>query len=540
MHKAAKDREKRRSVVNVDKNEVHTHNNTEKGSPSKDGNIRKYAGIGPESVAIYSEQSTFEHLSEEVCSGLAEDLSYKLRYIIHDALIKARLSGRNYILSTDIDATFIDLNIEKIYGTSATPNWISLGDQNVYYLEDPVVNLIEVAEQECSFVQPGDVVVTKQWLPDTKDSKTLKTYFEIMCLAIVSNDMTAQKFALTDIKTNNLIGPIIKWFYHFGYFLLSKDITYDCLTLSALSLINSLERNPVAPLCVCEKQLKLLVRLILQRLLRSATTIEVLKPMCSILAILSRRLPIRELVMAKLNQKIPEVKENFTVPIMHILNAIGLDAIREIFVPYMDFLLLRVEADLNPEFTSAVLQTYSILCRHYEQANVVDEAFYNIFGDSLCSHWDYVDQKVPDKLETNWLNIKLKLLQSRQKVGYSNKPTTKYHIRDVFPDYNEVQQYMEIEDNLSDRKSGVNFKLSRSSKVRGFTSDFIDSLIKADNYSPDSCTPEINLLSEFMNSRQKHIIIGKRTLLISGFKDCKYKTSLSNRCYDHSLKYYNL
>lgn len=75
-----------------------------------------------------------------------------------------------------------------------------------------------------------------------------------MCLAIVSNDMTAQKFALTDIKTNNLIGPIIKWFYHFGYFLLSKDITYDCLTLSALSLINSLERNPVAPLCVCEKQ----------------------------------------------------------------------------------------------------------------------------------------------------------------------------------------------------------------------------------------------------------------------------------------------
>lgn len=40
---------------------------------------------------------------------------------------------------------------------------------------------------------------------------------------------------------------------------------------------------------------------------------------------------------------------------MHILNAIGLDAIREIFVPYMDFLLLRVEADLNPEFTSAVL-----------------------------------------------------------------------------------------------------------------------------------------------------------------------------------------
>lgn len=58
-----------------------------------------------------------------------------------------------------------------------------------------------------------------------------------------------------------------------------------------------------------------------------------------------------------------------------------------------------------------------------------------IANASLCHSHLYV--LVPDKLETNWLNIKLKLLQSRQKVGYSNKPTTKYHIRDVFPDYNE-------------------------------------------------------------------------------------------------------
>ncbi|KRT84389.1 hypothetical protein AMK59_1633, partial [Oryctes borbonicus] len=275
--------------------------------------------------------------------------------------------------------------------------------------------------------------------------------------------------------------------------------------------------------------LKLLVRLILQRLLRSVTTIEVLKPMCSILAILSRRLTICELVMAKLNQKIPEVKENFTIPIMHILNAIGLEAIREIFIPYMHFLLLRVEADANPDFTSAILQTYCILCRNYDQASIIDEPFYNVFGDSLCLYWDYVDRKVPDKLEVSWLNVKLQLLRSRQKIAYSNKPATKYHIRDVFPDYNEVQQYMEIDDNLCDKKIGINFRLSRSNKIKGFTSDFIDSIIKVDNYSPEGCTPEINILSEFMNSRQKHIIIGKRTLLISGFKDCKYKSNMSNR-----------
>lgn len=99
---------------------------------------------------------------------------------------------------------------------------------------------------------------------------------------------------------------------------------------------------------------------------------------------------------------------------------------------------------------------------------------------------------------------------------------------------------MEIDDNTSDKKIGISFKLSRANKIKAFPSDLIDSLIKVDNYSPEGCIPEINLLSGFMNSRQKHVIIGKRTLLISGFKNCKYKSHISNRCYDHSLKYYNL
>lgn len=77
--------------------------------------------------------------------------------------------------------------------------------------------------------------------------------------------------------------------------------------------------------------------------------------MCSTLAILSKRLPIRELIFAKLHQKITDIKENFKLPIIHILNAIGLDAISEIFIPHMDFLLLQSEQSLSPEFTSAIL-----------------------------------------------------------------------------------------------------------------------------------------------------------------------------------------
>lgn len=119
------------------------------------------------------------------------------------------------------------------------------------------MNLIEVAEEDSSYIQPGDVCVKKKWYPEIKDvSKSLRNYFETICNAIVSQDVDLRQTALNDVEHNNLIGPIVEWFYNFCYFLLSKDITYDCLTLSALDLIKALEDSSIAPLIVSEKQVR--------------------------------------------------------------------------------------------------------------------------------------------------------------------------------------------------------------------------------------------------------------------------------------------
>lgn len=85
-------------------------------------------------------------------------------------------------------------------------------------------------------------------------SSTLKEYFTIVCQSIISSDPDIRAAALEDISENSNIGPIIEWFYHFGYFLLSKDITYDCLTLRALDLIDTLESSPLGSANVSEKQ----------------------------------------------------------------------------------------------------------------------------------------------------------------------------------------------------------------------------------------------------------------------------------------------
>lgn len=114
---------------------------------------------------------------------------------------------------------------------------------------------MDIVEEDCSYVQPGDITITRKWLPEIKEtSRSLKHYFETICNAVVSIDIELKHTALKDIITNSSIGPIVEWFYNFCYILLSKDITYDSLTLSALDLIKSLEYNKIASLTVSEKQ----------------------------------------------------------------------------------------------------------------------------------------------------------------------------------------------------------------------------------------------------------------------------------------------
>jgi hypothetical protein len=356
IKKTAKDREKRKSQGGT--TEINNHNATEKGSPTKESSARLYAGIDADSLINYAEQTNAEHLSEEITNTLTEDINYRLRYIINDSLLKARLSGRNAISTNDLEQTFENLRIERAYGAPTSPNWVQFSDQNLFCLDDKQVNLVEMAEEENVYYQHAEAILSSKWIPELQEiSKALKNYFTTMCQMIVSSDVEVRKMALTNIGENLRIGPITEWFYNFGYILLSKDITYDCLTLRALDLIKVLENSPTCRINVSEKQLKLLVRLILQRLLKSTTTNEVLKPICNVLAILCRRDPLKEFVILKLLQKMDEVFQNYALPIVTTANSLGIDAIRSIVVPNITLFLNRAAERQDLPFIYSILVT---------------------------------------------------------------------------------------------------------------------------------------------------------------------------------------
>ncbi|KAG8283021.1 Transcription initiation factor TFIID [Homalodisca vitripennis] len=62
----------------------------------KDGdqNAKKYLVISPDSISSMAETIGIADLSEEVCSALAEDVSYKLREIIHVSISRIQVRDR--------------------------------------------------------------------------------------------------------------------------------------------------------------------------------------------------------------------------------------------------------------------------------------------------------------------------------------------------------------------------------------------------------------------------------------------------------------
>lgn len=220
--------------------------------------------------------------------------------------------------------------------------------------------MIDIAEEEITYAQYGNVTLSKTWFTSHEypsQSTAYRNYFITMCHAIISNDVEVRRTALKDISQNPQIGPITEWFYHFGYFLLMKDVTYDSATLFALDLIETLENSPLGSTNVSVRQLKLLVRLLLQRLLIAVVSKDVLKPMCSTLALLCLREYLKQMVIAKINQKLGLMDSSVILPVLTAVYFLGIDAVRTVFLPNINYFLFKSDLE-NPDLVEILLVSY--------------------------------------------------------------------------------------------------------------------------------------------------------------------------------------
>ncbi|KAJ8951505.1 hypothetical protein NQ318_000201 [Aromia moschata] len=275
-----------------------------------------------------------------------------------------------------------------------------------------------------------------------------------------------------------------------------KDITYDCLTLSALDLIETLENSPLGNMHVSEKQLKLLVRLLLQRLLISNTTKEVLKSMSSVLAVLCLRGPLKEMVIMKINQKTTSLYHGTVLPILMIVYFLGIEAVTQIFLPNINYFLTRVLQENESELSYMALAIYGLICKADYNFDFIHSCFQEVFGDFLVIFWRPLCYKIKDaeKSEIHFVNMKRQLIKTRRKVDCNiRKKLNKPLLKDVF----EIPtKDCKIKKKIDEHQKGIKcFK------------------------------------------RETHIIVGKTSLLLSVLKSKKNK--FSQRHCDHSLLSYN-
>ncbi|XP_030752325.1 uncharacterized protein LOC115879568 [Sitophilus oryzae] len=457
-------------IQSVQSQQDNTSNEEYQEFPSK--YFQGYAGIGPDSIKIYAEQNNIEeNFTEEMYNILTEDINYKLRYIIHNALIKAKLQHRETITSGDIEETFANLNIDKVYGASSNPNWLRLPDDSLFFLDDQQVNLVEIAEEQMTYMQEGDTVISQVWLSanDTESTdytQTFTNYFKVMCKSLVSNNEELRRMALKDISENASIGPITNWFYNFSYFIL-KDIKYESLTLKILQLLEVLENSPLPSLQVSTKQLKLLTNILCGRLLKSEVPENVLSPMCYVLSLLCLRLPLKKYLLNKIKQKIFYTDKRLIL--LAIIYFLGIDAVSEVFRPNMSYLLVD---DLKDErLTEVILSIYGLICKANLNTGSIYDGFRNIYGRQLTPF--FIPNKImPDEqveMKTDFVTMKVALMKTRRNI--SKIEIEKFENRNKKTSH-RLDDFFEIPENgrnLSNRLA-VNERI-KFKKIEKFTLD---------------------------------------------------------------------
>lgn len=83
--------------VKKDVSSKNSGSKSDKTQPSKkaekrsEPSTKRYAVVSPESISVIGEEIGISELPEDVCYGLAEDVSYKLREVVNVSFVKVRI-----------------------------------------------------------------------------------------------------------------------------------------------------------------------------------------------------------------------------------------------------------------------------------------------------------------------------------------------------------------------------------------------------------------------------------------------------------------
>ncbi|KAJ9590983.1 hypothetical protein L9F63_015989 [Diploptera punctata] len=212
-----------------------------KKTEKKSGEGRKYGQISYDSVVAAAESNGITGLQEDVAKQLAEDVSYRLREIIHKCSVHMRQNKRRKLTTADVNAVFQISDVPTIYGHVGAEeqiNYVYIKEANIFVPAEVEIELPAMALSNTVYIQKRAPFVKGDWInADTsseagvksEDSKPvyqppshLITYYKHISKIIMGSSEKHLQVVLKDLQCNNKIGPVIMYLINMLTLGLSK------------------------------------------------------------------------------------------------------------------------------------------------------------------------------------------------------------------------------------------------------------------------------------------------------------------------------
>lgn len=131
----------------------------------EDGPVRHLLSV--DSIKIMGESIGITTLNDDAATRLSEDLEYRLREVIQEAVKFMRHSKRRKLACADIDQALRVKNIEPLYGFDCTEyipfRHTSGGGKDIYFPDEKEVNLIDIVNSPLPRL-PSEISLRAHWL----------------------------------------------------------------------------------------------------------------------------------------------------------------------------------------------------------------------------------------------------------------------------------------------------------------------------------------------------------------------------------------
>ncbi|XP_023247740.1 uncharacterized protein LOC106636749 isoform X2 [Copidosoma floridanum] len=229
---------------------------------------KQYAISSTEWITALAEKLDFPPLSDVLLCKLGEDISYRLREILHKCALRLRHSKRRYLKSVDINAVFrnlCDVNL-SLGASESLPDYFP--EVHFFPAQNHMVDILKKVYNPPCLPQLTAPLFQAEVL-DTRFLEETSNYIEKVLKTIFNGSQKTFEVLLSNYSTNNFLtkGVVDKLMLIARSMLISHNAQYTKVSMRTCQLIMALTNDSKAvyphQLDSVEKLTELLLELLL-------------------------------------------------------------------------------------------------------------------------------------------------------------------------------------------------------------------------------------------------------------------------------------